>query len=147
MGVPAPMLGDSQLLGHNAATMWSRILKVLLFATALAAAMQAIRLRLVEPDAVAQACTLNGLQWQCRLRTLVVNGFAHQLYGPISLIAAVLAWVGGIRVFAVLGMLAGMAGMAMWNFELSALGFLLGALLLASGRSEPPVIEQQTQSQ
>lgn len=43
--------------------MLQRVLKVLLFAVVLTAIMQAIRLLLIEPDAMAQACAVNAAQW------------------------------------------------------------------------------------
>lgn len=128
-----------------------RVLKVMLFATALAAVMQAIRLLLVEPDEMAQACAASTQMWQCQLRVLAINGFARHLYGPVSMVAAILAWLGGIRLFAVLAMMAGMAGVVLYNFELSALGLMLGALLLvrdASGShtDDTPLVKNQAQT-
>jgi hypothetical protein len=128
--------------------MWNRVLKVLLFAAALAALMQAIRLLLVEPDEMAQTCLVDATQWPCQIRNLAIQGFARHLYGPISIATALLAWLGGIRVFAVLAMLSGMAGMVLYDFELAALGFTLGALLLARGVGAnaasvaEPIVEQ-----
>lgn len=129
-----------------------RVIKVMLFAAVLAAVMQCIRLLLVEPDEMARACLLNPQQWHCQLRTLAIQGFVRHLYGPVSLIAALLAWLGGIRLFAMLAMLAGMAGVVLYDFDLAALGLMLGALLLvrddrtagqANGNS---IVEQQPQS-
>jgi hypothetical protein len=133
--------------------MWNRVLKVLLFAAALAALMQAIRLLLVEPDEMAQTCLVDATQWPCQIRNLAIQGFARHLYGPISIAAALLAWLGGIRVFAVVAMLSGMAGMVLYDFELAALGFTLGALLLArdAGSSDAsanePIVEQNAPTQ
>jgi hypothetical protein len=126
--------------------MWYRIVKVLVFALALAAAMQAIRLLLVEPADVASACVINAQQWHCKLRMLAINGFARHLYGPISLGAALLAWMGAIRLFAVLAMIAGMAGAVLYDFNLSALGMMLGALLLVRDNrtSAAQMVEQQS---
>jgi hypothetical protein len=128
-----------------------RVFKVMLFAAVLAAAVQSIRLLLVEPDEMAQACMLDAQQWHCQLRMLAIKGFVRHLYGPVSLIAALLAWLGDIRLFAMLAMLAGMAGVVLYDFELSALGLMLGALLLVrdirtSMTSGAPVIEQQSHS-
>ncbi len=126
--------------------MWKPVVRVLLFAAALAAVMQSIRLLLVEPDAVASGCVINAQQWPCQLRMLAVIGFVRNVYGPLSLIAALLAWVSGIRLFAVLAMAAGMAGVVLYSFELSALGLMLGALLLVRDTRSTriaPVVEQQ----
>jgi hypothetical protein len=132
--------------------MLQRVLKVLLFAVVLTAIMQAIRLLLVEPDEMAQLCSVNAAQWQCRIRDLAIQGFARHLYGPVSVAAGLLAWLGGIRLFAILAMVAGTAGVVLYDFELAALGLMLGALLLARGPrpddapSNAPIVEQQTQS-
>lgn len=129
-----------------------RVLKVMLFAAALTAVMQAIRLLLVEPDEMAQACAANAQTWQCQLRMLAINGFARHIYGPVSVCAALLAWLGGIRLFAVLAMMAGMAGVVLYDFELAALGLMLGAMLLvrdASGShtDDTPLVEHQSQTE
>lgn len=139
-------------MSHNGVTMLYRVFKVMLFAAVLAAAMQSIRLLLVEPDEMAQACMLDAQQWHCQLRMLAINGFVRHLYGPVSLIAALLAWLGDIRVFALLAMLAGMAGVVLYDFDLAALGLMLGALLLVRDSRTTgmtggaAVIEQQPHS-
>lgn len=124
--------------------MWNRVFKVVLFAALLAGIMQAIRLLLIEPDGMARACAMDASPWFCWLRALVVAGFAHHLYGPISLVAALLAWVSGLRVLAALAMLSGMAGMVLYTFDIAAMGFVLGALQLTRADDEAPVLEQQT---
>jgi len=124
--------------------MWNRVFTVLLFAALLTAIMQAVRLLLIEPAGIAQACALDASPWHCQLRALVVAGFAHHLYGPISLVAALLGWVSGLRVLAALAMLSGMAGMVLYTFDIAALGFVLGALQLVRAGVEAPVVEQQT---
>jgi hypothetical protein len=135
-------------VSHNP-RMWYRVFKVLLFAAVLTALMQAIRLLLVEPDEMAQACAVNAAQGSCRVRDLAIQGFARHLYGPISIAAALLGWLGGIRLFAVLAMVAGMAGAVLYDFELAALGLLLGALLLARAATtnDTPVIEHNASAQ
>jgi len=126
--------------------MWNRVFKVVLFAALLTGIIQAIRLLLIEPEGVAQACALDASPWHCQLRALIVAGFAHHLYGPVSLVAALLAWVSGLRVLAALAMLSGMAGMVLYTFDIAALGFVLGALQLARADDEAPVLGQQTRA-
>lgn len=128
--------------------MWKRVIKVLLFAVLLAAAVQAIRLLLIEPDEIAIACEASTAPWYCMLRDVVIQGFARHLYGPISLAAATLAWLGRIRTLAVLAMVFGMAGAVLYDFELAGLGLLLGALLLVSDNTRAaPLIEQNAPTQ
>lgn len=139
-------------MGAQRMTMLHRVIRVMLFAAVLAAAMQCIRLLLIEPDEMAQVCLLNAQQWHCQLRTLAINGFVRHLYGPVSLVAALLAWLGGIRLFAMLAILAGMAGVVLYDFDLAALGLMLGALLLVRDdrrtdhTADTPIVKQQPQS-
>jgi hypothetical protein len=110
--------------------------------------MQAIRLLLIEPENMAAACEMNAAQWHCLLRDVAIQGFARHLYGPISLAAALLAWLSGFRILAMLAMAFGMAGAVLYDFELAALGLLLGALLLVQGSTRAaPVTEQHTPTQ
>lgn len=109
--------------------MYRTIFKVFLIGAISAAVMFAIRLLIVEPDTMAQACLGYNMSWQCKLRTLTVYGFSRHLYGPISVVAAVLGAIGGIRMFAAAAMFVGMAGVVLYDFDLAALGLLLGAVL------------------
>lgn len=124
-------------------------IKILLFAAVLAVAMQAIRLLLVEPDEVARSCVAQAGQWFCPMRDFVVQGFVHKWYGTVSLIAAVLAWLGGWAVCAVLAMITGMAGVVLYDFDMAALGLLLGALLLMrhASREQAAAADCQTAAQ
>ncbi len=89
----------------------------------------AVRIILVEPDEMAIACTAQVVTFNCKIRNIAVYGFAHHLFGPISLVAALLAWIGALRLFAVIAMMAGIAGMVLYDFDLSGFGMLLGAVL------------------
>lgn len=109
--------------------MYRTILKVFLIGAFSAAVMFAIRFFIVEPESVAQSCLGYGVSWQCKLRDVTVYGFSRQLYGPISLTFAILSAIGGIRMFAAAAMFVGMAGVVLYDFDLAALGLLLGAVL------------------
>jgi hypothetical protein len=109
--------------------MYRSVFKVFLIGALSAAAMLAIRYLVIEPDAVAQACLAYSVGLQCKLRDAAIYGFSRQLYGPISLAAAVLGAIGALRPFAILAMMTGMAGVVLYDFDLSAVGLLLGALL------------------
>jgi uncharacterized membrane protein len=89
----------------------------------------AIRFMLVEPDEVAIACTGQAIALSCRIRNAAIYGFAHHLFGPISLVAAALAWIGAMRLFAVVAAIAGIAGMVLYDFDVSGFGMLLGVVL------------------
>lgn len=137
-------LARADRLSHNHC-MWHRVIKVLLVAAVLAAVMQATRLLLIEPDEIAQTCESSAAHWQCHLRDLVVQGFARHLYGPISIAAVLAAWFSGKHAFAVLAMIFGMAGAVFYDFDLAAVGLLLGALLLV--RSNKPASSKSTGDQ
>jgi hypothetical protein len=146
-------VGVRESLSHNR-PMWNRVIKVLVIAAVLAAVMQTIRLLLIEPDAIALLCESGAAHWQCQLRDVVIQGFARHLYGPISIVAVLIAGFSGKRVFAVLAMIFGMAGAVFYDFDLAAVGLLLGALLLvrnsnpSSGKSSgDAVIEQNSPAQ
>lgn len=109
--------------------MYRSVFKVFLIGALSAAVMLAIRYLVIEPDEVAEACLAYGVGLQCKLREAAVYGFSRQLYGPISLAAAVLGAIGALRPFAILAMLTGMAGVVLYDFDISAVGLLLGALL------------------
>ena len=109
--------------------MYRNILNVFLIATFCAVLFLAARFLLVEPDDMANACVAEIISISCKLRNAAIYGFSRHLFGPVSLAAAVLAAVGALRWFAALAMLAGMAGMVLYDFDMAAVGFLSGALL------------------
>jgi hypothetical protein len=89
----------------------------------------AVRFMLVEPDEVAIACSGQVVALSCKIRNAAIYGFAHHLFGPISLVAAALAWIGALRLFAVVAIIAGIAGMVLYDFDVSGFGMLLGVVL------------------
>jgi len=93
------------------------------------AAMLAVRFYLVEPEAVAAACTANNEGWRCALREFAVAGFLSNAFGMTALIAGAVATLIRWRVVALLAMLSGIAGAVLYTFELSGVGLLLGALV------------------
>lgn len=109
--------------------MYRTIFKVFLISACCAAVMYAIRFLIIEPDEMAKACLRFSVGWQCKLRDVTIYGFSRQLYGPMSMIFAVLAAIGGIRLFAVAAMFFGMAGVVLYDFDVAAFGLLLGAVL------------------
>ncbi len=105
------------------------ILNIFLITLVTAAILLAIRFFIVEPDEVATACVLQAAAFSCKIRNAAIFGFSRHLFGPISIVAAALAWVGAIRLFAIVAMVAGIAGMVLYDFDLSGFGMLLGAVL------------------
>lgn len=111
--------------------MYRSILKIALIVLAGAAVLVSIRIFLVEPDEMARQCIADYTTYLCRLRKATINGFAQHLFGEISLAAALLAAIGALRYFALIAMLSGLAGVILYDFEWSAVGLLLGALVFA----------------
>jgi len=105
------------------------ILHIFLMTALIAAAFLAIRFLLVEPDEVAIACTSQVLTFSCKLRNAAIYGFAHHIFGPLSLIAVVLGWIGAMRLFAVVAIIAGLGGMVLYDFDIAGFGMLLGVVL------------------
>ena len=89
----------------------------------------AVRFMLVEPDEVAIACSGQVVTINCKIRNVAIYGFAHHIFGPLSLIAAVLGWIGALRLFALVAIIAGLGGMVLYEFDLSGFGMLLGVVL------------------
>jgi len=110
--------------------MYRSILAVMLFAALWGVAVLGVRLLIVEPESMAIACVADVDTWSCMLRNVAVYGFSRGLFGYISIVSAVLAAVGAMRLFAVIAVISGMAGAVLYDFDLSALGLLAGCLLL-----------------
>lgn len=94
----------------------------------------AIRTYIVEPDEMAAACIANPATMICKIRNAAVYGFSHEfldmgLFSLISLIAAALAWIGAMRLFAVVAVIAGCAGVGLYDLKFAAFGLLLGVVL------------------
>lgn len=96
---------------------------------AASAALIAVRLYLVEPEAVALACASANEGWRCVLREWAVFGFLRNIFGMTALIAGLLATITRWRALALLAILSGIAGSVLYTFELSGVGLLLGALV------------------
>ena len=47
----------------------------------------------------------------------------------MSLVAAALAWIGAMRLFAMVAIVVGIAGMVLYDFDISGFGMLLGVVL------------------
>ncbi|MES1196949.1 MAG: hypothetical protein ABUL58_08390 [Steroidobacter sp.] len=105
------------------------LLALLLITSITIALLLVVRFLLVEPDEVAMACSGQVIAFSCKIRNAAIYGFAHHLFGPVSLVAALLAWVGALRLFALVAIVAGIAGMVLYDFDLSGFGMLLGVVL------------------
>jgi hypothetical protein len=88
-----------------------------------------IRIYVVEPDEMAAACSGQAIAMICKIRNAAVFGFSRELFSPIALVAAALGWVGAMRAFALVAIISGTAGMALYDYQLSGFGMLLGTVL------------------
>lgn len=110
-------------------SLYRQLFTLLVIASATVAILLAVRLLLVEPDEVAATCAVQVAAFSCKIRNAAIYGFAHHLFGPISIIAAVLAWIGALRIFALIAVMTGIAGMVLYDFDMAGVGMLLGVVL------------------
>jgi len=90
----------------------------------------------VEPAAYAHACDPSPWAGWCAARTAIIRTFVHQEIGWLALAAGIGATVWRRRWMARLALAAGAAGLVLYSFEPSAVGALLGALVLARGNGQ-----------
>ena len=93
----------------------------------------AARYGLIEPAEVAHLCDSGAGPWWCGVRRLVILSFAHHALGHGALIVGLVATLLRRRLLALAAALLGAAGLVLYEFDFSAVGFLLGVLALARG--------------
>ena len=109
---------------------WLRSLISLLSLVAVATTLLLlVRLKIVEPEEVALACTGDATSWRCAVRQIAVFGFLNNVFGWTAVLIGVFATISRWRWLAALAMVAGIAGSVLYSFELSGIGVLLGALV------------------
>jgi len=94
---------------------------------ALAGAM-AVRYLVIEPASVGLLCDPGTGPWWCDLRGAVIMSFTSGGLGLLSLVSAVLAHFLDWRRLAVLALVAGAAGLVLYNADTAAAGFVTGVL-------------------
>jgi hypothetical protein len=104
--------------------LWTSIVLVLL---TLAAAM-ALRYRVIEPSAVGLVCDPGTGPWWCGARAAVIVLFGSGLIGLASVVTGVLAHVLDRRWLATVALVAGSAGLVLYNADMAAAGFVVGLL-------------------
>lgn len=104
-----------------------------------------VRRFLVEPDHIGQLCTAAAAPAWCLVRHAVVLGFAHNVYGWVSVAAAVLALLLRAAPLAWLALASGVLGCVLYRFDPAGAGVLLAALVLARLRS--PTDQQRNRQQ
>lgn len=114
-----------------------RILAWCGIAVALGLAML-VRYRLIEPATVAQACDAGLQSWQCTLRFLAIRCFDHQQLAYVALAGSVLALLTRSGWAAWLTAVVSATGLVWYCFEPSAVGLVIGVLLLAQAQMRDP---------
>ena len=106
------------------------------FAIALALAAAA-RYQLVEPAALAHACSDEPGTATCRFRTLIVGLFRHQAPGWLAAAAGLTGWLltrrarwRQARAAGLLAVALGAVGLVLYSFDPAAAGLVLGAIAL-----------------
>ncbi len=100
---------------------------------ALALALLA-RYLVVEPAPIAHDCDPRPWSGLCTLRTLLIASFSTQGLGWVALAAGVVATLLRSRRLAQLALFFGASGLVLYSFESSAVGALLGMLVLVRVR-------------
>ncbi|HYM36267.1 MAG TPA: hypothetical protein VET48_12765 [Steroidobacteraceae bacterium] len=105
------------------------------------ALMLLVKFFIVEPESVASACLAGAGGWKCVVREGAVFGFLHNVYGWTALLVGAFATIARWRILAIIAIVAGVAGAILYAFELSGVGLLLGALVLAH---RSPITDKQS---
>ena len=88
----------------------------------------------IEPASFAHLCDPQPWHGWCAARTLVIQGFVHQRVGWLALAVGLLAFATGRRRLAQLALAAGSFGLVLYSYEPSAIGALLGGLVLVRNK-------------
>ncbi len=101
---------------------------LLLLLVGIAAAV--VRFELIESSALGQLCSSGDAPWWCAVRTALVLGFLHHVYGVTALVGAALALVSRRRALAWLAAALGVFALQLYGAETGALALLVGSLRL-----------------
>jgi hypothetical protein len=106
------------------------LFKILAVACLLGLGAMLVRRQLIEPDAIGSLCTSEAAPAWCVLRQWLVQGFANNVYGWLSLGAVWLALLVRWRGLAWLALAAGILGCTLYRFDPAGAGVLLAVLVL-----------------
>ena len=90
-----------------------------------------LRYQVIEQSSVGIACEASGINWRCANRRTAIALFTPQVFGIVALGAALLNLLRPSVVFWAIVLLAGGAGIVLYNTALSALSIALLILSLA----------------
>ncbi len=94
-----------------------------------------LRYQVIEQSAIGIACDGGGSTWLCASRRTTIALFTPQVFGIVALGAALLNLLRPSVVFWAIALLAGGAGIVLYNTALSALA--VGLLILSLARPVP----------
>jgi hypothetical protein len=94
-----------------------------------------LRYRVIEVSAVGLACDGGLRSWTCDFRRIATMMFDNSIFGYVALIAAALNLLHPSVVLFTVGLLAGAAGVVLYNGTLA--GFALALLILSLARPAP----------
>lgn len=109
---------------------WIRWLQLPAALALVLAAASFARYRMIEPSDIGHLCDVGQGPWWCALRLAIIMSFARGWLGWFVLSAGVAATVLRWRWLAVCATLGGVAGLVLYQFVFSAVGLLLGLLVL-----------------
>lgn len=96
-----------------------------------------VRYRIIEASVVGLACDAGLQDWRCGVRRAATAMFNNSAFGVIALVAAALNLIRPSIVLLTLGLLAGGAGLVLYNGGLAAVALALLILSLARPAPEP----------
>ena len=82
----------------------------------------------MEPPQFAHLCQEGAVPWWCEVRQALIGFVSFNGFGVTSVVAAVTALLARSRAFATAALACGSAGLVLYSYDWSAVGFILGLL-------------------
>lgn len=114
----------------------NQLMKVAAALAAVFGVALAARFLMVEPRGASLMCESAQAEWWCPLRGALVPVFQWYVFGIVSVVAGLVGLIFGGRAWGVAALLAGAAGLVLYNAEPAAVGFVLG-LIVVTRKREP----------
>lgn len=114
----------------------NQLMKIAAAVAVVLALALAARFLMVEPRGASLMCASDQAAWWCPLRSGLVVVFQWWVFGVVSVVAGLVGLIFGGRGWGVAALLAGAAGLVLYNAEPAAVGFVLG-LIVVMRKREP----------
>ena len=126
------MAGISHMATASAGTGWSkgRIARWIVTGLAVLILAAIFRYLVVEPRAMGFACSETPQPWWCAPREIIIQAHLKNVWGWVAAISGLIALLLRQRWAAPIAIIAGLAGIVLYDTSLAGLGFLLGLLRL-----------------